>query len=115
MVIKDFAFLWLGLELEIFEGTYFKGSAKGNGKPQYAKECFEILRHHGKVKGHGGSCLDGLPLTWAWYMVFCNFRKWGADFQNPLTSTPTCYSFADQVTAKKLIFNTKFTANGKCW
>ena len=36
-------------------------------------------------------------------------------FPKPLTSTPTCYSFEAQVTAKKPIFNTKFTANGKCW
>ena len=35
-------------------------------------------------------------------------------FQKPLTSTRTCYSFAAQVTAKKPIFNTKFTAYGKC-
>ena len=28
--------------------------------------------------------------------------------------TPTCYSFAAQVTAKKSIFNTKFSSNGKC-
>ena len=32
----------------------------------------------------------------------------------PLTSTPTCYSFADHDTTKKLIFNTKFTTNGNC-
>ena len=25
-----------------------------------------------------------------------------------------CYSFADHVTAKEPIFNTKFTVNGKC-
>ena len=29
----------------------------------------------------------------------------------PLTSTPTCYSYAVQFTVKKPIFNNKFTAN----
>ena len=36
-------------------------------------------------------------------------------YPKPLTSTPTRYSFAAQVTAKKPIFSIKFTANGKCW
>ena len=46
----------------------------------------------------------------------CDYQYVKSWFPKPLTSTPTCYSFAaqPQVTAKKPIFNTKFTANGKC-
>ena len=42
------------------------------------------------------------------YREHLYMKSW---FPKPLTSTPTCYSFADQVTAKRLIFNTKITAN----
>ena len=50
------------------------------------------------------------------HLLICNimFAHMKSLFSKPLTSTPTCYSFADQVTAKKQIFNTKFTAKGKC-
>ena len=41
-------------------------------------------------------------------------KQMKSSFPKPLTSTPTYYSFTTQVTAKKPIFNTKFTANRKC-
>ena len=123
---------WLfTVDLWLFTGQlehYFRLSCSCFSCPwqtdnQNFEHCSEDTKHNGVIT-HGAqrlvlaensemlhvmhSCAQCLSMGLFWAYL----KSW---FPKPLTSTPTCYSFADQVTAKKPIFNTKFTANGKCW
>ena len=55
-----------GLELEILRAVISRSVHKDIGGHHIPKSVLTLRGNKAKVKGHGGNCLDGLPLTKPW-------------------------------------------------